>query len=489
MELAIIMARNFLLIVLLLVSSFSTFAMENKTFCVWDPVGRNGPVMTFYSDVIPKAQAWGLNINFIAFTDELRAAKEFKAGRCEAVVLTSILSRQFVKFAGTMDAIGAINSQEGLELAIATLARERAGNLMTQDNYEVVTTAPVGSMYAFVNDRSIDEIDDFAGKTLAILNGDPQMKKFADLAGSSQVDVTLEDFAGQFNSGSIDIVIMPALAYNTFELYRGLGTTGGILDYRLYYGMLQTIAKRDQFPEDFGAKMRSYMLTRLKAIDKMVLDAEKEIPAKYWIKTKQSVKDDIDHFSKRVRLALRDDKVNNETALKLFWKIRCRLDPSRGECKESPYKKSKRDKDKEKKKAKMLKQAKQAKKLTKEKQPILTPAKQEALNKEKLAIQKEKEKLAQEIRDFEQAKLALEEEIKRFEQEKLELQKAKKTFELERLDSEAKMKNRTEAKLETSIDAKADVEPVTEVEGEAETASETESEPKEQGSWWSRLFG
>lgn len=307
-------------------------AIERRTFCVWDPVGRNGPVMSFYSDVIPKAQAWGVSIRFEAYTDEKVAAAEFKAGKCEAVLLSAIMSRQFVKFGGTMDAIGAINSEKGLELALATLARPRAGKLMTQGKYEVIATFPVGSMYAFVRDRSINSIEGFAGKRISVLNNDPQAMKFAKLAGATPVGTTLSTFAAQFNNGNIDILLMPALAYNTFELYHGLGEKGGIIDYRMYYGMLQTIARKDMFPDDFGYNMRKYILSRLQAIYKMVRDAEEEIPSKYWIDISQFTKDDIDHFSKRVRVALKDDNVNHPTALKLLWKIRCRLDRSRGEC-------------------------------------------------------------------------------------------------------------------------------------------------------------
>jgi hypothetical protein len=320
------------------------------------------------------------------------------------VVITSILSRQFVQFAGTMDAIGAINSQEGLELAIATLTRERAGNLMIEGKYEVVTTFPIGSMYAFVKDRAVDSIDGFAGKKLAILNDDPQMKQFADLAGASKVSVTLSNFADKFKTGEVDILIMPALAYNTFELYNGLGEKGGIIDYRLYYGMLQTISRRDQFPEDFGFNMRNYMLTRLKEMNKMVKDAEEEIPDHYWIKTTQFVKDNIDHFSKRVRLSLQDNDINNATALKLFWKIRCRLDPSRGECKESPDQKIKRDKQIAEKKREEEKLALEKKK-----------REQERLEQQRL----EQEKQAQEQRKLEEERLALERErmqLEKFEQ-------------------------------------------------------------------------
>lgn len=322
-----------LLVTLLLsLKSLTAFALEDKVFCVWDPVGRNGPVMSFYSDLIPKAQSWGLNIRFVAYTDESVAANDFKAGRCEAVLLTSIMARQFVKFAGTMDAIGAILSEKGLAILLGTLTKPISGNLMTEGNYEVVATFPVGSMFAFVNDRSIQSIADFSGKKIGILNDDPQAKKFSDLAGTSPVNVSLATFAGQFNNGNLDIVLMPALAYNTFELYHGLGEKGGIINYRLYYGMLQTVIKKGMFPEDFGHKMRNYILTRLEAIEKMVNDAEAEIPQKYWIEISQFTKDEIDHFSKRVRMSLKDDGVNDPTALKLLWKIRCREDRSRGEC-------------------------------------------------------------------------------------------------------------------------------------------------------------
>ena len=172
-----------------------------------------------------------------------------------------------------------------------------------------------------------------------------------------------------------------------------MGEAGGIIDYRLYYGMLQTISRRDQFPEDFGFNMRNYMLTRLKEMNKMVIDAEEEIPEKYWIETNQFVKDDIDHFSKRVRMSLQDSHVNNATALKLFWKIRCRLDPSRGECKVSPDQMSKRDKQSEEKKREELRQARTQKKQAQkriDKARIVREQEQLALEQEKA----EKEKLA-----------------------------------------------------------------------------------------------
>jgi flagellar biosynthesis GTPase FlhF len=170
-----------------------------------------------------------------------------------------------------------------------------------------------------------------------------------------------------------------------------------------------------------------------------VRDAEEEIPDKYWIETSQFVKDDIDFFSKRVRIALMDDGVNHPKALHLFWKIRCRLDRSRGECKESPVNVDRHDhqsavksvvsnkpnklvKDKQEKRAqeKREKQKRERQKIAqqkRERQQIEQQKQEEqALAKKKFAEQK----IALENEKLERAKIEEELERSRTEREKLE---------------------------------------------------------------------
>lgn len=324
--------KRSLTIIALTLLSATAMAVEKKKICTWDPVGKNGPVMEFYSDLKPKALAWGLDIEFIAYTDEKVAANDFRAGVCEAAHLSAILSRQFVPFAGTLDAIGGITSDEGLAKIIATIASPKAGEILTNGNYEAVAAWPVGSMYAFVGDKNINTVADFSGKKISVLNEDPQAHKLADLVGASPVGTSLATFSGQFNNGNIDILLMPALAYNTFELYHGLGDKGGILDYRMYYGMLQTITRKDAWPADFGQNMRNYVVGRLKDINKLVSDAEAEIPAKYWIKTDEKTQAEFVKLSKDIRVALKQEGVMDAKALKLLWKIRCSENPSASEC-------------------------------------------------------------------------------------------------------------------------------------------------------------
>lgn len=263
--------------------------------------------MEFYSDLKPKAIVWGLDNDFIAYTDEKAAANDLRAGVCDAAHLSAILSRQLVPFAGTLDAIGGIVSDAGLARVLKTLASPKAGKILTNGDYEAVESFPVSTMYAFVSDKIINSVPDFARKKISVPNGDPQAHKLANLVGASPVSTSLAMFLDKFHNGNIDIRLMPALAYNTFELYHGLGDKGGILDHRMHYGMLQTITRKASWPEDFGEEMRSYVLSRLKDIDKLVVDAEKEIPEKHWIKTNEQTQADFIKLSRDVRLALKED--------------------------------------------------------------------------------------------------------------------------------------------------------------------------------------
>lgn len=326
-------------LILLLVISFVcipslSFAeqLEKKLICTWDPVGKNGPVVSFFSDLVPKAIHWGLDLVFIPYEDENQVATDLKEGKCDIGIVTAILSRDFVQFAGTLDAIGGITSETKLRKTLAAISSPKATELMSSDQYEVVVSLPVGSMYAFVNDRNIKGIDNFKNKTLGVLNEDIQTLMFAELSHAIPIQTDLSHFADQFNHGHIDIVLMPALAYNTFELYKGLGDKGGILDLRLFYGMLQAIAIKSNFSDDFGTKMRRYMVNKLDTITNLIKKAESEIPAKYWIKTSQQTKDELEEFYKNIRLTLKVKQQFDHRALSLLWKVRCLTSPEREEC-------------------------------------------------------------------------------------------------------------------------------------------------------------
>jgi len=299
---------------------------------MYDPVGKNGPVMTFFSDLKAKGIAWGLDIQLNAYTDEKVASNDFKAGVCDGTFLTSILSSPFVPFGGSLNATGGIKTEKQLNIVLKAITNPKVGKLLKNGKYEMVGTLPVGSVYLFVNDKKINSVETFSGKKISVLNEDPQSLKLANLVGASPVGTSLTTFSGQFNNGNIDIVPMVALGYNVFELYHGLGENGGIIDEKLLYGMMQMITNHESFPADFGQKMREYILSRVPDIHRMVKDAEAEIPAKYWIRTDEKTKTAIQKMGRDIRLALKDEGVLEPKALKMLWKIRCATEPTNSEC-------------------------------------------------------------------------------------------------------------------------------------------------------------
>ncbi len=326
------MLARILLLVLLSAWFVPAQALDHRTFCIYDPVGRNGPSMTLLADLVPKGISWGLQVELRSYTDEKVASNDFKAGFCDVVFLTGILTRQYVPFAGTLNAMGGIISEQGINRVMKAITHPKVGKLLTHGNYEVVASFPVGGVYFFVKDRGIDSIEEFGGKKISVLNEDPQVMKLANLAGASPMGTSLATLSGQFNNGNIDLLPMVPIGYNVFELYQGLGDKGGIIDENLFYGMMQLVSHRDRFADDFGQQMREYFLTRLADIHKLAKDARAEIPSHYWIKTSEKTKTEFDKFKREIRLAMRDDGLYHPTALKMLWKIRCSEDPARGEC-------------------------------------------------------------------------------------------------------------------------------------------------------------
>ena len=87
------------------------------------------------------------------------------------------------------------------------------------------------------------------------------------MVGASPVHTSLATWAGQFNNGNLDVMFAPALAYNTFELYKGLGTNGGIVRFNILYAVMQMVINVERVPADFGTKMRSHALTRFAELE------------------------------------------------------------------------------------------------------------------------------------------------------------------------------------------------------------------------------
>ncbi len=323
----------FALWILLVSSTFVHAGSLNAVkFCVWDPVGSTGPFINFLKETKLKALSWQIDLQLEAYTDEKVAFNDFKAGICHAVFLTNLLARELVPFTGAFGAPGAIRSLDELKTLSATLNSPKAKDLVTYQHYEVSGLFPVGEIYTFVRDKSDVRISSISGKKVSILNGDVASNRFAKVVGASPVHTSLATWGGQFNNGNVDVMFAPALAYNTFELYKGLGDKGGIIDFNILYAVMQMVVDIRKVPEDFAGQMRQHALTRFDELENTVKQARSEIPQHYWVSLDETTRLEYENLSKQIRLDLRDENAYDSKAISLLWKIRCKFKPSNTEC-------------------------------------------------------------------------------------------------------------------------------------------------------------
>lgn len=303
-----------------------------RSFCVFDPVGANGPLFAIAKTFKPVALKQGINFDLRAYTDEKIAAEDFKAGQCDGVLLTGTRAREFNKFTGSLEAIGAVPGEEEMRLLYNTLSQPKARSFMIDGSYEVAGVLPAGAIYLHTRDRNINSVEKLQGKRIATLDYDAASVRMVRHVGASVVGANSANFAGKFNNGSVDLAYAPAVAYQPLELYKGVSPSGAVVKYALGYMNFQIIIHRDRFPDDTSRFIREQATSKLDEAYEIIATAESEIPTDVWLHLPQERLAEYDRMFQQVRLSLTEDGIFDERAIQLMKAIRCRVDGARSEC-------------------------------------------------------------------------------------------------------------------------------------------------------------
>ena len=310
-------------------------AADSKTLCVYDPSGGNGDIFNLLKDYKAAAVGWGVDFTMKPYTDEKTAAADFQAAKCDAVVLTSTRVRTFHKFAGSLEAMGAVTSYDQLATVISSFGTPKGGALLKTPEYNVLGIFPGGGIYLFVRDRTVDTVAELAGKRLATLDYDEAAKVMVRHVGASLVPADLGNFAGMFNNGSVDACYAPAVAFKALELFKGIGQKGGVIRYILSQLTFQIVARTATFNDDFSNNSRKWAADNFARYRTIVEKADKSLPANAWVDIAPADKEKYDSMFQEVRLRLRDEThAYDGNMLKLLRRVRCKSEPARAECAE-----------------------------------------------------------------------------------------------------------------------------------------------------------
>jgi len=328
--------RTFFLFVLLLPSLALAIPQSTELpklkMCVFDPLGANGSLFSTIKDYRTVAFEWGVDLEPKPYTDEKIAIDDFKAGQCDAALVTGARARPFNKFAATIEAIGAVTDEKMLRKLLATISSPKAAKYMRDGQYEVAGIMPAGPIYLFTRDKTLDTLEELSGKRIATIDYDAPSIFMVNHIGASMVPSNSANFSGKFNNGSVDIAYAPAVAYKPLELYKGLQDNGGILRFALAYMDFQILIRADKFPENFAQKSRTMVTSYFDKVSEFVEKETQEIDPKYWIDLDNDAKQEYGEMLRDVRIKLRDQGVYDGKMLKLMRKLRCKTNPAAAEC-------------------------------------------------------------------------------------------------------------------------------------------------------------
>jgi len=324
-------ARIFFRLTWLVMAAWPISAMA-QLFCVFDPMGTQGPVFAIARDYQFVSRTWGVDLALKAYTDERVAAEDFKAGQCDGIAITGLRARQFNPFTGTIDAVGAIPDYTVMRKVVELLASPKLAPFMVNGPYEVAGVVPLGAAYPFVNDRRINTLAKASGKKIAVLDWDKSQALLVQQIGAQPVASDITNFAGKFNNGQVDIIVAPIIVYQPFELYRGLGSKGGIARFPVVQLTGQILIRHEKFPPGFGQRVRDYISTQVPRAFGLIRNEEKQVKPAFWMNIPLEDRHGYVLMMREARLMLAREGFYDRRMLNILKRVRCTHSPADDDC-------------------------------------------------------------------------------------------------------------------------------------------------------------
>jgi Family of unknown function (DUF6091) len=328
-----------------LLSATASTGQAAQKFCVFDFLGASGDLFSMTKDYVLAMQRYGVDIELKGFNNEAAATDEFRNGSCDALMATAFRTRQFNAVAASTDSLGATTivrngkvdmpaTYEVLRKLIQTYAAisPQVTALMTQGNYEVGGITAAGAAYPYVNDRRLNSVEALAGKRIIAFDYDKAQGAMIQRIGGVPVSGDLSNFHIKFNTGQVDMMAAPTMAYRPLELQKGLGSKGAVVRFPLMVVSYQMVFNRSKFPEGFGEKSRTYWMSQYDRVLQLIRTADSTIPPMAWLDLEPEDAVKYTLLLRESRIQLAQQGLYDKRGLKVIKRIRCNVNPADQEC-------------------------------------------------------------------------------------------------------------------------------------------------------------
>lgn len=313
----------------LLAMATSSYA---QTICVFDPLGSQGDNFSLMKDYAVASKQWGADITLKPYADEKLATNDFKSGKCDGAAITGIRVRAINEFVGTISAVTGIMNNEQAKTILALAGNPKLASDMNVKGSEVVGVTSLGFAYLMMRDRSNDTIDKIAKMRTGTLSYDKVQEIVIEKFGGKAVPIELTEVGTKFNSGQLDMIIVPPVAFKPLELYKGMGTKGAIMRFPVALTTFVVLTHPDKFPDGYGQQSRTWFVEQLGRQMGTMNKIEKSIDAKYWDTISPNVAPGYLKVIREARLSLTRDGIYDKKMIGILKKVRCKQDPTNYEC-------------------------------------------------------------------------------------------------------------------------------------------------------------
>lgn len=302
-----------------------------RNFCVWDPIGRNGPILSTVNDQKLRSMAYGLVLNTSVYQDENQLRDDLRSGRCDLALMRGHQIHEFNRFTATLEAPGGVPSVRHMQILNQVLSSPKMAGRMIEGEYVIAGIAYLGESYLFQRHASNNRFDTFKNKVLGASKDQPALGLVARTLSNKVKVMETSDMAQAFLEDQSDGMFSSLVSY--YALMQGkINGPVKLMNMSQSIDTLQIVARLERVPSEMSQLMREDMALKFRHYVKQVDKEKKNIPAQYWMPL--SVKQ-VRQQSERlqsVRLALKKQGKYDPYMLKLLRKVRCKLNKHAQEC-------------------------------------------------------------------------------------------------------------------------------------------------------------
>ncbi|WP_372403764.1 putative solute-binding protein [Acinetobacter piscicola] len=318
----------------------STLVQAKQTVCVFDVQGRSGDIFKGMEEWALASQSARADIKLVPYPKEEEADAAFKAGKCDGVYLTSLRARYYNKFAGSIDALGAVPNITIAEKAIKyALDKRNAKRMISKVNgntFEVAGIDQIGTAYLFVKYNKIknpqDPIKDLEGQKFSFLGYDEAQRYMLKKIKAVPVSSEISNLVAKFNNNQVDMTAAPAYLFKPFEMHKGLGAQGAVVMFPVVNVTMLMVIRPEKFPLGFGVNSREIFVKNLPRTLNYVKRTERDIPNKYKLTLTKEQTTKYQMIVRDARVELTKQGVYDPTMMSVLKRARCTIERTNFEC-------------------------------------------------------------------------------------------------------------------------------------------------------------